>query len=338
MEWFKLSTFFLESNNFSMFSFSLLVFFPHFSRALKLHIDFCSHSFVQTTSTHFTHHRFTKTLEINATPITLGYSRFYSLRKCWPQNLADSFPAQKLFVFFTLTLAFKCWTNTDFLRHYCFIPTNETIVDSEEFLRARIEERCVYFSYGVHGNVWQLLAQQQRLHFRIGHEAFCGGVQFDAGGVAAARDGIDHYSVVYICHSYDDERAWHFEVKYGIIVISRVLIKNTKQAKNWSKICVLSFNIELTFCSSVSLSMSPTIKEVSSSTSLPPALPPKKSRSIKLRTPPPISPKPKSNVQTTQALDPIVTSTPIKSKEATPISDKKDVNSVRLKWIKHIPK
>lgn len=51
-------------------------------------------------------------------------------------------------------------------------------------------------SNGVHGDVRQLLAQQQRLHLGPGHEALGRGLQFHAGRVAAARDGTDDDAVV----------------------------------------------------------------------------------------------------------------------------------------------
>lgn len=60
--------------------------------------------------------------------------------------------------------------------------------------------------------------------------------------------------------------------------------------------------------------------------SLPPALPPKRSRSIKSNiTPPPISPKPTISMQSIHNSDSLVTSTPLKSEEPAYAHEKKDV-------------
>ncbi|XP_043276526.1 guanine nucleotide-releasing factor 2 isoform X3 [Venturia canescens] len=71
--------------------------------------------------------------------------------------------------------------------------------------------------------------------------------------------------------------------------------------------------------SSISISMSPTIKEIPNNTiQLPPALPPKRSRSIKSNsTPPPVSPKPTISMHNISSPDPITTSSPIKLEDTT---------------------
>ncbi|XP_018059782.1 PREDICTED: guanine nucleotide-releasing factor 2 isoform X9 [Atta colombica] len=74
--------------------------------------------------------------------------------------------------------------------------------------------------------------------------------------------------------------------------------------------------------SSLSITTTPSLVETNNS-SLPPALPPKRSRSIKSNiTPPPISPKPTISMQSIHNSDPLVTSTPLKTEE--PIHEKKD--------------
>lgn len=72
--------------------------------------------------------------------------------------------------------------------------------------------------------------------------------------------------------------------------------------------------------------MTPSVTEVANNSSLPPALPPKRSRSIKSNvTPPPISPKPTSSMQSIHTIDPIVTSTPVKVEESSCIHDKREL-------------
>ncbi|XP_063983968.1 guanine nucleotide-releasing factor 2 isoform X3 [Diachasmimorpha longicaudata] len=81
---------------------------------------------------------------------------------------------------------------------------------------------------------------------------------------------------------------------------------------------------------SISISMSPTIKEVANHSSLPPALPPKRSRSTRsTTTPPPISPKPTISMQILHTPEPVITSTPVKEIKEEPVStvDKKDKHS-----------
>ncbi|KYN12464.1 Guanine nucleotide-releasing factor 2 [Trachymyrmex cornetzi] len=76
--------------------------------------------------------------------------------------------------------------------------------------------------------------------------------------------------------------------------------------------------------SSLSVTTTPSLVETTNNSSLPPALPPKRSRSIKSNiTPPPISPKPTISMQSIHNLDPLVTSTPLKTEE--PIHEKKDL-------------
>ncbi|XP_076161527.1 C3G guanyl-nucleotide exchange factor isoform X5 [Ptiloglossa arizonensis] len=78
--------------------------------------------------------------------------------------------------------------------------------------------------------------------------------------------------------------------------------------------------------SNTSITMTPPVAEVTNNSSLPPALPPKRSRSIKSNaTPPPISPKPTISMQSIHTMDPIVTSTPVKAEESVCIHDKKDL-------------
>ncbi|XP_011500436.1 PREDICTED: guanine nucleotide-releasing factor 2 [Ceratosolen solmsi marchali] len=87
--------------------------------------------------------------------------------------------------------------------------------------------------------------------------------------------------------------------------------------------------------------MVPTIREIVNDSSVPPALPPKRSRSVKASaTPPPVSPKPAApGMQSPHvgSLDPIITSTPVKAEEPisySPLSfDKKEIlnaNNVSL--------
>ncbi|XP_034947933.1 guanine nucleotide-releasing factor 2 isoform X2 [Chelonus insularis] len=71
---------------------------------------------------------------------------------------------------------------------------------------------------------------------------------------------------------------------------------------------------------SISISMSPTTREVTNNSSLPPALPPKRSRSIRSNiTPPPISPKPAVSIPSLHTPDPVITSTPVKEIKEEPI-------------------
>ncbi|KMQ94858.1 guanine nucleotide-releasing factor 2-like protein [Lasius niger] len=80
--------------------------------------------------------------------------------------------------------------------------------------------------------------------------------------------------------------------------------------------------------SSLSVTTTPSSIEATNNSSLPPALPPKRSRSIKSNaTPPPISPKPTISMQSISIhnSDPLVTSTPLKSEELTYAHEKKDV-------------
>ncbi|XP_018300502.1 guanine nucleotide-releasing factor 2 isoform X10 [Mycetomoellerius zeteki] len=76
--------------------------------------------------------------------------------------------------------------------------------------------------------------------------------------------------------------------------------------------------------SNLSVTTTPSLVETTNNSSLPPALPPKRSRSIKSNiTPPPISPKPTISMQNIHNADPLVTSTPLKTEE--PIHEKKDL-------------
>ncbi|XP_025988207.1 guanine nucleotide-releasing factor 2 isoform X9 [Solenopsis invicta] len=78
--------------------------------------------------------------------------------------------------------------------------------------------------------------------------------------------------------------------------------------------------------SSLSVTTTPSLVETTNNSSLPPALPPKRSRSIKSNiTPPPISPKPTISMQSIHNSDPLVTSTPLKSEEPPYAHEKKDV-------------
>lgn len=73
------------------------------------------------------------------------------------------------------------------------------------------------------------------------------------------------------------------------------------------------------------MTTTPSSIEVTNNSSLPPALPPKRSRSIKSNaTPPPMSPKPTISMQSIHNSDPLVTSTPLKE-ELTYTHEKKDV-------------
>ncbi|XP_050458611.1 guanine nucleotide-releasing factor 2 isoform X3 [Cataglyphis hispanica] len=78
--------------------------------------------------------------------------------------------------------------------------------------------------------------------------------------------------------------------------------------------------------SNLSMTTTPSSIETTNNSSLPPALPPKRSRSIKSNaTPPPISPKPTISMQSIHNSDPLVTSTPLKLEEPTYAHEKKDV-------------
>nr|XP_033323208.1 guanine nucleotide-releasing factor 2-like isoform X10 [Megalopta genalis] len=78
--------------------------------------------------------------------------------------------------------------------------------------------------------------------------------------------------------------------------------------------------------SNTSITMTPPVSEVTNNSSLPPALPPKRSRSIKSNaTPPPISPKPTVSMQSIHTIDPVVTSTPVKIEESVCTHEKKDI-------------
>ncbi|XP_078044490.1 C3G guanyl-nucleotide exchange factor isoform X5 [Augochlora pura] len=80
--------------------------------------------------------------------------------------------------------------------------------------------------------------------------------------------------------------------------------------------------------SNTSITMTPPVSEVTNNSSLPPALPPKRSRSIKSNaTPPPISPKPTVSMQSIHTIDPVVTSTPVKTEESVCTHEKKDITS-----------
>ncbi|XP_015186779.1 PREDICTED: guanine nucleotide-releasing factor 2 isoform X4 [Polistes dominula] len=81
--------------------------------------------------------------------------------------------------------------------------------------------------------------------------------------------------------------------------------------------------------SSVSISMTPNITEITNNSSLPPALPPKRSRSIKSNiAPSTVSPKPTISMQNIHTSEPILSSTPVRIDEPTyndTFIDKKDV-------------
>ncbi|XP_043475353.1 guanine nucleotide-releasing factor 2 isoform X2 [Leptopilina heterotoma] len=78
--------------------------------------------------------------------------------------------------------------------------------------------------------------------------------------------------------------------------------------------------------SSISINTTPSIKEVVSNSSLPPALPPKRSRSMKSNvTPPPISPKPTVSMQTIHKPETISTSTPLKIEDSKSIPESKSI-------------
>ncbi|XP_076654359.1 C3G guanyl-nucleotide exchange factor isoform X6 [Halictus rubicundus] len=78
--------------------------------------------------------------------------------------------------------------------------------------------------------------------------------------------------------------------------------------------------------SNTSITMTPPVAEITNNSSLPPALPPKRSRSIKSNaTPPPISPKPTVSMQSIHTIDPVVTSTPVKTEETACTHEKKEL-------------
>jgi len=85
----------------------------------------------------------------------------------------------------------------------------------------------------------------------------------------------------------------------------------------------------IVFFFSLSMTPAPTFVSVdatNNNSSLPPALPPKRSRSIKSNsTPPPISPKPTISMQSIRNTEPLVTSTPLKLEEPAHVQEKKDV-------------
>lgn len=74
------------------------------------------------------------------------------------------------------------------------------------------------------------------------------------------------------------------------------------------------------------MTAAPALVETTNNSSLPPALPPKRSRSIKSNvTPPPISPKPTISMQSIHNTEPLVTSTPLKPEESVCTHEKKDI-------------
>ncbi|XP_051154392.1 guanine nucleotide-releasing factor 2 isoform X5 [Leptopilina boulardi] len=78
--------------------------------------------------------------------------------------------------------------------------------------------------------------------------------------------------------------------------------------------------------SSISINTTPSIKEVVTNSSLPPALPPKRSRSMKSNvTPPPISPKPTVSMQSIHKPETISTSSPLKIEDSKCIAESKSV-------------
>ncbi|XP_032684143.1 guanine nucleotide-releasing factor 2 isoform X4 [Odontomachus brunneus] len=78
--------------------------------------------------------------------------------------------------------------------------------------------------------------------------------------------------------------------------------------------------------SNISVTIAPTLVEVTNNSSLPPALPPKRSRSTKSNvTPPPISLKPTVSMQSIHNSEPLVASTPLKPEEFNHAHEKKDV-------------
>ncbi|XP_076302057.1 C3G guanyl-nucleotide exchange factor isoform X10 [Lasioglossum baleicum] len=78
--------------------------------------------------------------------------------------------------------------------------------------------------------------------------------------------------------------------------------------------------------SNTSITMTPPVAEITNNSSLPPALPPKRSRSIKSNaTPPPISPKPTVSMQSIHTIEPVVTSTPVKTEETVSTHEKKEL-------------
>lgn len=90
--------------------------------------------------------------------------------------------------------------------------------------------------------------------------------------------------------------------------------------------------------------MTPNITEITNNSSLPPALPPKRSRSIKSNvTPSIVSPKPTISMQSIHTSDSILSSTPVRIDEPPSYSDafldKKDVvSSTPVKLVKEIEK
>ncbi|XP_033228972.1 guanine nucleotide-releasing factor 2 [Belonocnema kinseyi] len=78
--------------------------------------------------------------------------------------------------------------------------------------------------------------------------------------------------------------------------------------------------------SSISVTTTPSIKEVLCNSGLPPALPPKRSRSIKSKvTPPPISPKPTVSMQSVHIPETISASTPLKIEDSKCKTESKPV-------------
>ncbi|XP_023288342.1 guanine nucleotide-releasing factor 2 isoform X2 [Orussus abietinus] len=75
--------------------------------------------------------------------------------------------------------------------------------------------------------------------------------------------------------------------------------------------------------SSGSTAMGSALREITNNSSLPPALPPKRSRSIRSNTtPPPISPKPIFNTQSIHTSDSVVSSTPVKAEQSATSTEK----------------
>lgn len=89
--------------------------------------------------------------------------------------------------------------------------------------------------------------------------------------------------------------------------------------------------------------MTPNITEITNNSSLPPALPPKRSRSIKSNaTPSIVSPKATISMQSIHTSDPILSLTPVRIDEPSyndAFLDKKDVvSSTPVKLVKEIEK
>lgn len=104
---------------------------------------------------------------------------------------------------------------------------------------------------------------------------------------------------------------WWFD-KYLFVPMTLSFCTERESSVN---MCIHSLNLIKMFFS-ISSTANSALLDFTNNSSLPPALPPKRSRSVRINTtPPPVSPKPMIDTQIVNILNDVVTSTPIKSEE-----------------------